>query len=390
MRLTFHVERGISWGGFKPPSGSTWNSSQDANGDPTMAKRANAKGRRRLGRGLTSLVSDPVRLDLASEEAQVADAAPAPESSGHVASPSHEGADEPTEGGERGQDAAQQVSPAIQMLDPATIQPNRHQPRQSFDESALAALADSIRTAGMMQPIVVRPGVGPRGGEVGRSFELIAGERRWRAAQRLGLTRIPAVIRDVDEETAAEWSLIENIQREDLNAIERAEAFERLASSFGLTHAQVAEKVGLERSTVSNHLRLLELDGRTQEAVRQGALAMGHARALLAITNTVARAAMAKKALAGGWSVRELERRARRAVEGAETPGFAASKAPVDGGDAIAAAHLRDLEERLGEHLGTKVAIKQGRKRGAGTLSISFYDLDQFQGLLEQMQFAAE
>ena len=299
-----------------------------------MTQRKDGPRRRRLGRGLSSLMTEPVEV--------------------------------PVDGG-----APPATPPAagdLLEIPLSSIRPNPNQPRRHFDETALEELASSIRVAGLMQPVVVRP--------ADEGYELIAGERRWRAAQRLELERIPALVRAVDDPTAAQWALIENVQREDLNAIERAEAFQRLTSRHGWTQQDIADQVGLQRSTIANHLRLLELSDDIQETVRRGQLSMGHARALLAITNLDDRARLAREAVKSGWSVREIERRCRAAGRG---PGRRPPTART--------ANQKDLEERLGAHLGTKVAIRQGRKAGTGTIAIEFFDLDQFQGLLDRMGF---
>ncbi|MFK7962261.1 MAG: ParB/RepB/Spo0J family partition protein, partial [Phycisphaerales bacterium] len=158
------------------------------------------------------------------------------------------------------------------------IHANPQQPRRHFDDDAIDTLAESIRTAGLMQPIVVRPDA-----EQGGHYEIVAGERRFRAATKLGLMEIPAVVHEIDDRTAAEWALVENLQREDLNPIERADAFDRLRSEFGLTHQEIADAVGLDRASISNHLRLRGLDPETLDQVRAGKLGMGHARALLSV-----------------------------------------------------------------------------------------------------------
>jgi ParB family chromosome partitioning protein len=262
----------------------------------------------------------------------------------------------------------------IRMLAVEDVRPNPSQPRRDFDPDALQRLGQSIRSAGLMQPIVVRPHQ--------RGYLLVAGERRWRAAQLIGLAELPAIVRDLDDRTAAQLALVENLQREDLNPIERAEAFRRLIDDFGLTHQDIAKHVGLDRSSVSNHLRLLELDEDTTDALRTGRLSMGHGRALLAITNEVERAALARQSDRQGWSVRELERRIRdRTREAAET---------VPRREDPRHAHMKDLERRLGDHLGTKVTLNAGRKKGAGTLTIAFYSLDEFEGLMERLGFRYE
>ena len=315
--------------------------------------------RRRLGRGLGSLIQNPVQIDRPEESPD--------------GETEHGAAATATVLG-LAADASMDAGPAIRMLKLEAIQPSARQPRQRFDTAALKALADSIKAAGLMQPIVVRPH--PAGG-----FELIAGERRWRAAQIAELPHIPAVVRDVDDQTATQWSLIENLQREDLNPIERAEAFERLGEEFSLTQQEIAEKVGLDRSSVSNHLRLLALDEPTKDALRAGQLTLGHGKALLAITNIETRAALARQALRGGLSVRSLEGRVRAALRG---DGKGASRPRA------AQPHMADLERRLSEHLGTNVRIRPGRKKGAGTLMIDFYNLDQFEGLMQRIQFVSD
>ncbi|MFM7050838.1 MAG: ParB/RepB/Spo0J family partition protein, partial [Planctomycetota bacterium] len=179
------------------------------------------------------------------------------------------------------------------------IVPNRRQPREDFDQDALKALAESIRKAGLMQPIMVRPAA--------KGFELVAGERRWRAAKLIGLPTIPALVREIDEQTAAELALIENVQREDLNPMERAYALRRLSTDFSLTHQDIADRVGLDRASVTNLLRLSDLDRPTADLVRSGKLSQGHGKALLAVLDLGLRAELAAKSMAGEWSVRELE-----------------------------------------------------------------------------------
>jgi len=305
------------------------------------------RSRRRLGRGLESLISAPVEIE-------VPDAPPSapPTKAPEPAGPAAEG---------------------IQQVPVDRITPSPRQPRRDFDEAGLEQLANSIRSAGLMQPVVVRAGAD--GG-----YELVAGERRWRAAQRIGLKELPAIVRDLDDRTAAELSIIENVQREDLNPIERADAFHRLAQDFGLTHAEIASRVGLDRTSVTNHLRLRELDPIGREALRSGRLSMGHGRALLALTNIATQRNLTKQAVAGGWSVRELERRVRAAM---------APPAPKGSGGTPSAhaAHMDDLQRRLGKHLGTKVAIRTGRKRGTGEVSIAFYSFDEFDGLMNRLGF---
>ena len=258
------------------------------------------------------------------------------------------------------------------------IVPNRRQPRTDFDQTALASLAASIKSAGLMQPIMVRP--------LSSGFELIAGERRWRAAKLIGLAMIPAVVRPVDDQVAAELALVENIQREDLNPMERAHALRRLADEFTLTHQEIADKVGLDRASVTNLLRLSELDVGTADMVRSGQLTQGHAKALLSLTDLGLRAKFASQVIAQDWSVRELERQVQSVLKGGGALPKPVGAAP--GKDLTARdANVADLERQLAEHLGTRVAIQLGRKKGSGRLTVDFYSLDQFDGLMQKMGF---
>jgi ParB family chromosome partitioning protein len=331
-----------------------------------MSQRTEATGvKRRLGRGLQSLISQPVKIDIAPPAAGQAPPSGLPGPSN--AQPALENVPGAAGGGD--------AMPTALPID--RISASANQPRRTFDDESIARLAESMRRDGLMQPIVVR--------RKGAGYEIVAGERRWRAARLLQLATIPAIVRSVDDRTAAEWSLIENLQREDLNPIDRAEAFQRLIEAHGLTHQEIAERVGLERSSVSNHLRLNELDELTKDAVRSGALTMGHGRTLLAITSHAERAALARRAIAAGWSVREIERRLRaragRAGGAGGAPALEAQRRP---------AHLVDLERRLGAQLGTKVAIRPGRKKGSGVLVISFFSHAEFDGLMERLGVVAD
>ncbi len=367
-----------------------------------MAREATRSGtspRRKLGRGLGSLISTPVRVDVPAPvpPAQSPASAPAPVASPPAIAPGHA---HPMKAGSPAETPAATIAASqshvatadsssaaatregsaddsgVRLLPIASIHPNPNQPRQHFDEQALQALANSIASSGLMQPIVVRPANDGTG-----SYQIIAGERRWRAAQIAGLSRLPAVIREVDDQTAAEFALIENLQREDLNPIERAEAFQRLIDEFQLTHQEIAQRVGLDRSSVTNHLRLIELDDSIKSAIQLGQLSLGHAKALLGITNLEQRALLASQAVREGWSVREMERRVR---QGAHRPVTlpASPKPPT-----AANAHMADLERRLAQHLGTKVHLHPGRTKGTGKLVIEFYSLDQFEGVLRQLGF---
>jgi len=251
------------------------------------------------------------------------------------------------------------------------IQRGRFQPRASIDDQHIAELAASIRVRGVVQPVVVRALEG------GHGYELIAGERRWRAAGIAGLATIPALVREADDEEAAALALIENIQREDLNPIDEGRALRRLTVEFGLTHQQVADAVGRSRAAVSNLLRLLELAPEVREQLEQGAIDMGHARALLALEAPAQRNAAA--AVVGrGLSVRETERLVRRVLDGDAKP---KSTPPAKATDP----DIRRLETELGERIGAAVTIRQ-RSRGRGTLVIAYHSLDELDGILERIR----
>ncbi len=264
---------------------------------------------------------------------------------------------------------------AVQFLATASIRPGKYQPRGSMDPQALDALAASIETSGLMQPVVVRPT-----SESG-VYELIAGERRWRAMTRLGRSEIPAIVREAGDHEAAELALIENLQREDLNPMDRASALRRLSDEFGLTHQQLAARVGLDRATVSNLLRLNDLDTHVAGLVRAGSLSLGHAKCLLGVADVASRRALSDAAVAGDWSVRQLETKLR---EGGTVPRGTRTGSGNRGGTS---AHLADLQRQLEQHLGTRVQLRVGRKKGAGELRIQFFSLDEFDGLMARIGF---
>jgi ParB family chromosome partitioning protein len=251
-------------------------------------------------------------------------------------------------------------------IDIDRIQRGRYQPRQVFEPEALQELADSIRAQGVVQPIVVRP--------EGDHFELVAGERRWRAAQLAGLQKIPAMVRELDAKSAAAIALIENIQREDLNPLEEAQAFMRLIEEFDLTHQQVADSVGRSRAAVSNLLRLLDLAEPVKQQVNEGLLDMGHARALLALIRHD-QIEVARLVVLRGLSVRETELLVKKRL-GAQTTGKAKSAASDP--------DVKRLETEISEKLGAGVKIKPG-KRGAGQLIISFNSSAELDGILKHL-----
>jgi ParB family chromosome partitioning protein len=258
-------------------------------------------------------------------------------------------------------------SDGLVELDIDRIQRGKYQPRQNFDQDSLQELADSIRSQGIVQPVVVRP--------EGGHFELVAGERRWRAAQLAGLQKIPAVIRELDSKSAAAIGLIENIQREDLNPLEEAQAFLRLIEAFHLTHQQVADSCGGSRSAVSNLLRLLDLAEPVKDQVNKGLLNMGHGRALLALIRHD-QIEVAKLVVNRGLSVRETELLVKKTL--ASQAG--GSKKPAVAVDP----DIRRLETSLSEKLGANVKIKPGKK-GSGQLVIHFHSSAELDGILEHL-----
>lgn len=258
---------------------------------------------------------------------------------------------------------------SLRMLPVEWIHRGTYQPRRDMSADALEELAASIRAQGVMQPIVVRP-QGPE------SFELIAGERRWRASQMAGLDQIPAVIRDVSDEDAIAMALIENIQRENLNPMEEALALQRLQKEFELTQAGVAEAVGKNRVTVTNLLRLISLEADVRRMLEHGDLEMGHARALLGVQGEQQIEA-ARQVVAKGMTVRQTEQLVRNLVEGKKT-GLDRSEHKTD-------ANIQNLEEMLSQRLGATVSIKHGA-RGKGSLVIKYNSLDELDGILNHVK----
>ena len=268
-----------------------------------------------------------------------------------------------------------QPGDVMRTLPVAQMQPGKYQPRRDMDPDKLQELSASIQAQGVIQPIVVRelaPG----------QYEIVAGERRWRASQLAGLAEVPVVLRELDDRTVIAMALIENIQREDLNPLEEAQALQRLIDEFALTHAEAAAAVGRSRAAVSNLLRLLDLPPAIRALLEARRLEMGHARALLTLSPELA-SKLAHEAAEHGWSVREVEHRAQQ---------FAAGKVPATGKAARKAGNARaqqpdiaSLENELSESLGAKVAIAHGRG-GKGRLVIHYTDLDSLDGVLERLR----
>jgi len=246
------------------------------------------------------------------------------------------------------------------------IEPSPYQPRTRFREEALDELARSIQSSGIIQPVVVRP--------MGSRFQLIAGERRWRAAQRAGLAKVSVIVKQVSDDVALEMTLVENIQREDLNAIEAARAFARLMDEAQLTQEAVAERTGKDRATVANSIRLLKLEPTIQEWIEDGKLTAGHGRALLAVPDSQLRMRYAQRASRGGLTVRQIERLASRRSRGAH----AATEIHLD-------ANIKSALEELQRHLGTKVLLHQKTKMRPGQLVLEYYDEAQLMGLYDRL-----
>lgn len=267
----------------------------------------------------------------------------------------------------------------------AAISPNPHQPRVYFDEQSLLELAASIAEMGVLQPVLVRP-------RDDGSFELIAGERRWRAAQRAGLTTIPAVIRATDDISSVEQALVENLHRQDLTALEEASAYQQLLEDFELTHEQIATRVGKSRSAVTNSLRLLGLPPTVQHLLADGQLTAGHARALLGTPDRARQEELARQAAAGGWTVRMVEDAIRDAQRpdgpSAPPPTDEPGEADLDGAGLTPRTRLRppgllELENLLAEHLETRVNVQMSAKRGRVT--IDFADLEDLERIYRAM-----
>ena len=251
------------------------------------------------------------------------------------------------------------------------IEPNRDQPRKIFSEEALNELADSIREHGVLQPLLVRP-------LPGGSYQLVAGERRWRASRMAGLQEVPVVIREMDEEQAMEIALIENLQREDLNAIEEATGYKQLMERYGMTQEQVAKRVGKSRPAIANALRLLNLPPKVMDMVGEGEVSPGHARALLAFDDQDRIVEIAQKVKTGKYSVRDIERMAKNQDEKKEK----AAKAPEEPAWGGKSAFLTEMEIAMSMEMGSKVRIIPNGE--GGTLQIQFWDEEDLKSLAEK------
>lgn len=323
-----------------------------------MSTKGQLKNRPRLGRGLSSLISVS-DLPIEGELPQVpVSTSPPPV----PAIPENT----PVPGSS--------VSAGTIDIPIAAIRPNPHQPRQAFNDASLAELAASIRSTGLIQPLVVRP-VGGMPGQ----FELITGERRLRAAKLAGLATIPALVRDVDSVTQAQMALIENIQREDLNPIDRATGYRTLIDQLGLTQAELAGRLGEDRSSIANFLRLLELAEPVRLMVRDGRLSVGHAKLIAGVSDILEQQRLANLVLLQGLSVRNLERVMKQG-----------SRPPTAQAQPAASAHIQDLEKSITRQLGLRAQVRPAAKKGKGRLILYYATLDQFDELLSRLGVRTE
>ena len=269
---------------------------------------------------------------------------------------------------------------ALRDVPVSAVRPNPHQPRRHFDEESLSALASSVRELGVLQPVLVR--------EVGEDeYELIAGERRWRAAKRAGLPTIPVLVRTADDVSSLEQAVVENLHRQDLNPLEEAAAYQQLIEDFQMTHEQLATRVGKSRATVTNMLRLFQLPPTIQKLVAEGALSAGHARALLGTPDRAFQEALAKRVAPEGLSVRAVEDAVRDRTEldasGEVATDRAAARAPR-----LRQAGMHELEQLLSEHLATRVTVQESGK-GGGKVVVEFADLDDLERIYRAMTEAS-
>lgn len=326
---------------------------------------------RRLGRGLDSLVSN-----LRSESGQQA---------ATVLTANREAETAPAAAGASVDRAAVHAV----MLSTEALQTNPFQPRDVITNDDVASIAASIRQHGLLQPITARV--------LNGQYQIIAGERRWRAAKSIGMTTVPVIVREATDEQMLELALVENLQREDLNAIDRAGAYRQFCTQFGVKPEEVADRLGEDRTTVTNYLRLLELAEPIRAMVAAGKLNMGHARCLLGVENETHRLRLAEAAVANELSVRAVEevvRRGKALQAGATTLALAEGDALLRGSGTrrgrLRSAHLRDLEQRFERAVKTKVSIHEGRRKGSGRITIEYFSLDDFDRIANMLGVAVE
>ena len=312
-----------------------------------MAKKKGEKPKH-LGRGLQSLLS-PIILDEFETNQMLPDPTWSPNSH-----------------------PEKELRNSLQEISISAISPNPYQARTVWNQQDLADLAESIKANGVIQPIIVR--------RADSGYQLIAGERRFRAAQLASMTTIPAVVRTASDEQLLELALVENIHRSDLNPIERAKAYQNYLATFSLTQAEAAQQLGEDRSVIANYLRLLDLPDEIKQMLIEGQLNMGHARAILALPTDELRRKLANRAMAGRLSVREVERLVRKYLTGTEQSKRSISSKP---------AHIVDLESKLSRQLGTKVSIEIRKNGQRGKIIIEFYSLDEFDRITENIGLAS-
>lgn len=310
------------------------------------------KPTRRLGRGLDSLINRAI-LDYqaATNDLQAA-----------MVPKDHQPETERTDSS--GPRAAVQSA----MLPMESITPNPFQPRQQFNDADVSQLADSIRINGFVQPIIVR--------SHNKGYQIVAGERRFRAARMLGMTSVPAIIREATDEQMVELALVENIQREDLNPVDRAKAYKAFADRFQLSAEQIAQRLGEDRTTVVNYMRILELQKSVLDLIVARKLSMGHARCLLGVADRDRQLRLAESAARSELSVRALEELVRR--ERSAVADRAVEAVPVPS-SRVRSAHLKDMEQRFEQAVKTRVTIHEGKRRGTGRITIEYYSLHDFE-----------
>jgi ParB family transcriptional regulator, chromosome partitioning protein len=335
-----------------------------------MSDRA-TKPKSRLGRGLSSLISLSAPDDAPTQHPAV----PAPGNGSATGSAAGSATASATPSVPSDTSATPPPGVRVAEIPLASIVPNPHQPRRQFNEASLNELAASLRSTGMIQPVIVRPG------ESG-AYELIAGERRWRAARLADLPTVPALIRDVDTVTQAQMALIENIQREDLNPLDRASAYHALIHQLGLSQGELAGRLGEDRTTVNHFLRLLELPEPVQSLIRDGRLTLGHAKLLAGVTTPAEQQRLADLVATQNLSVRNLER-----LVGTTPPPTPVKREQLASGSE---AHLKDLERSLSRQLNLRVQLRSGKKKGRGKLILHFTSLDQFDDLMGRLGVATE
>jgi ParB family chromosome partitioning protein len=327
--------------------------------------------RSRLGRGLDSLVGTS-RHDDTTTESPPTENQPKRSSQDLARGDAAQPIGKPTSR----QPQAARAEVTTPTLPIEELKPNPYQPRDTIDPQSVTELARSISASGMIQPIVVR--------QTPRGHEIVAGERRWRAARAAGLDSVPVIVRQVDDRQMLEWALIENIHREDLNAVERAQAYKRYLNEFSLTTDDLAQRLGEDRSTVTNYVRLLDLPDSVRSLLAAGRISMGHARALLGVPDNHRRTELANETASKSLSVRALENLVRKERQ----PKRNDRTSPTRTGPPQA--HIRNLESRLEETLGTKVRIMLGKTKGSGRIVIDFYNMDDFDRICAQVGLKGE